>query len=342
MDVTESALTANLLTDIYFGTEQDKRVLRTHIDITRVLLQAGSRVEDVWVTDFYKFYISWRWETLSALSPICEEYWEDAFKLVWGPHKHAHHLSGLTDKDGHTMSAVDELLYRSFILQRNEESDDLWAIRRLELALEYGARLDVPSAYGNLSLQNYMARVSWRFRDPDRGKERWMEDDRNKSAHRNILLSLQWLLQAGADPVAIDVNGQTATWLAFYCQMLPDWFAALDAHNIDMEHVARHAVAAVNQKFLDGLRATTRTPYAHPVFEIGRGGATMCYVNHWEDFDVHTVSEARELMRETFAEYGVQVRFVPEKPVEYGVVSTGADFDIPSTPKRGVCVNRRR
>ena len=318
----------------------DKSVFRNHVDITRTLLQAGLRVEDVWVKNFYRFTTCWRHDKLRALFPICSEFWEDNFKLLWGPSEHAHDLRYLTDDDGQNVCAVDELLYNSFVLQRNEQSVELWASRRLELTLKFRGRRDIPTQYGGLSLQNYIARVSWRFRFPGCG--RWVIAPRTESEDLKILSSLTWLLSVGADPVAIDQHGQTATWLALYCQILPEWFAALEANSICVEYVTRHAISAVQQKFLDGLKATGKAPYAQPEFRYERGAMKMHFSNHWDEFGVRTVDEARQIMTETFGDYGINTVQVPREPAEYGIVATGTDFAAPSLPKREAGVFRRR
>ena len=339
-DISESAMTVNLNTDIHMNGSRSKDVLRNHVDITRILLEAGSRVEDVWVKSFYRFTTSWRRATLGSLFPICEEFWEDLFKLVWGDNRWAYHLNGLTDHNGQAISAIDELLYDSFVLQRNEKSMDLWAFRRLNLALSFGARLDIPSQYGNRSLQNFMARVSWRFRYPGCG--RWVEASRSDSADLNILNSLSWLLHVGADPVAIDDHGQTATWLAFYCQMLPEWFAALETNGINISHVLRHALSALTEKFLRSLQITQIVPYAHPEFVLENGDPKLRVSNHWAEFEIKTVSEARQLMVETFAEYDFDISQFPEEQIEYGLSASGVDFKVPSTPNKEASLLRKR
>ena len=314
----------------FSNVKSDKYVMRTHVDINRELLKAGSNVDAIWVTDFYLFTRTWRGANLDVLFPQCEEYWEDIFKLLWGPFESSHHLDGLTDNDGRSLSAIDEFLYNSYVLQRNEDCDDPWAFRRLELALKFGARIDTPSPYGNLSIQNFIARVSARFRHPGMG--RWMEDLRTEHEGRNIFHSLLWLLHSGADPVAVDEHGQTATWLAFYCQLLPEWFTALETHSISTEYVARHAISVVTQGFLDGLGSVSRIPYSYEAIPLN-GPRELRPFNLWEDFDIHTVNEARALMRQEFAEHGHKVVIAEDTPREYGLLTTGVEFDLPSAPK---------
>ena len=330
LDVTKSSLTASLETVVLRNAKGGKDIMSTHVDINRELLKAGSGVDAIWVTDFYLFARTWRGENLDVLFPICEDYWEDIFKLLWGPFESSHHLSGLADDDGRNLSAIDELLYNSYVLQRNENCDDPWAFRRLELALKFGARIDAPSPYGNLSLQNFIARVSARFRHPRMG--RWMEDLRTDHEGRNIFHSLLWLLFSGADPVAVDEYGQTATWLAFYCQLLPEWFAALETRGVSVEYVARHAISAVTQGFLEGLGSVSRIPYTYEAIPLS-GPWELRPFNLWKDFGVHTVNEARALMRQEFAEHGYKVLVTEDTPREYGLLTTGVEFDLPSAVK---------
>ena len=326
-DIVRSALTVSLDTNIYEDANRDKDVLQANVDINRALLNAGSRVDAIWVTNFYLFTITWRFAPLASLAPICEDYWEDTFKLLWGPYKLSHDLGSLIDEEGNAVSAIDELLYDLYKIQRNSGREDPWEFDRLELALQLGARVDAPSRVGSCSVQNFIARASAKFRQPGYG--RWMEDCRSENEGVVILKSLLWLVRSGADPLAIDEHGQTATWLAFYCQLLPEWFAALAANGINTEYVARHALSAVSQEFLDGLGTVVRMPYARQVWSL-EGSPQLN--NLWEEFGISTVDEARSLMMYEFTDYGCKVSVSDDSPREYGVSITGADFDLPSAP----------
>ena len=316
----------------------DQGSCRRRVDMVRMLLEAGSEFNlNTGSKYYYRAYYAYcrkqsglietNHAPSSLTQQVYEECWEDSAKLLFGPGP------GASDIDNFPYRSVIELVLYTPAFNQWLLPLDAAHMRRLQVLLDLGARLDISCTVGDRSLQNFIASI------PPR---RCIQEKRQHEAYPKlpILQRFVWLLQHGANPLALDLHNRTATWLAFHLGFLSEWTDALAQCGISIAFVARHALSTISQDLLNNARESKwESPYFYMINypDSDESGYTNYFLYH----GITTVEEARTAIIEAFAKIGCSIECSDDELNEYSLSATGVDFT-PATIYRGKTVDLSR
>ncbi|MCJ1308186.1 hypothetical protein MMC25_001838 [Agyrium rufum] len=235
--------------------------LRNYVDITRVLVEADAEHDYPLGLSISTNHLDWTPDR----KQICMQYTGEIYKIVWGPHEHSASINGMMDEAGFELNTLDIFLYSGFssCSQGSLKDYDPWGYQHLDLAWSLGARLDTPRPEGDKSLQNFIRIIGFNhilMLDYDETMDEQITNFKSPLVYHSIL----WLLRHGADPLAVDMNGETAAWLASSHGWLPELTKALCATGYSINTIARRAVTAITPHFLHTLRKRSESVKADP------------------------------------------------------------------------------